>query len=50
MDRFDGFDDLVDDRLSLMFDVAPQCFDHMADDLEGYTACRDGVVFGKLVA
>ena len=49
MDRFIGFDDVVDDALSLMFDVASQCFDAM-DDLADYTARRDGVVSGMLVA
>ena len=49
MDRFIGFDDVVDDVLSLMFDVAPQCFDAM-DDLADYTLDRDGFVSGMVVA
>lgn len=50
MKRFEDLTDgVVDDLLSLMFDVVPQSFDHM-EDLEGYTARRDGVVVGRLVA
>jgi len=51
MDRFDDLDaGFIDDVLSSMFNVAPQCFDGMRDDLADYTARRDGVVCGMLVA
>ena len=51
MDRFNDLDDgVIDEVLSSMFNVAPQCFDGMLDDLVDYTARRDGVVCGMRVA